>query len=314
MGEIRGFWAIAALGAALVCAHPTEAHAQTEAPPGFSQATDPSLVPEDTLETAYTLGLGTGVRAAATGTAALALNTSNMGATRGYHIEAFSQLIPGDGDTYWTIGSSVTDSATSKRIALGTSMRGVFSGTDRQYDGWDWRTGVGIQAIPQLGLGLGVRWARLRSKTFEGQRTGPTFNGVTLDASLTVTPLPILKIAGLGYNLVKTNSSLAPQMAGGSIAIVPVESFTAGADVLVDLSTFEKNELLIGFGAEFIASERVPLRIGYRRDNGRSFNQITAGAGYLQGRFGIEFSLRQTLGSVNKETYMIVQTRFVVDR
>ncbi|MEM9730973.1 MAG: hypothetical protein AAF997_20490, partial [Myxococcota bacterium] len=119
---------------------------------------------------------------------------------------------------------------------------------------------------------------------------------------------------GLGYNLVKTNSSLAPQMAGGSIAIVPVESFTAGADVLVDRSTFEKNELLIGFGAEFIASERVPLRIGYRRDNGRNFNQITAGAGYIQGRFGVEFSLRQTLGSVNKETYMIVQTRFVVDR
>lgn len=314
MGETRGFWALLALGAVFAFVLPRVALAQTEAPPGVSGETPRSLVPEDTYETAYTLGLGTGARAGATGTSALALNTSNMGATRGYHIEAFSQLIPGDGDTYWTIGSAVTDSATSKRIALGTSMRGVFSGTDRQYDGWDWRTGVGIQAIPQLGLGLGIRWARLRSKTFEGQRTGPTFNGVTLDASLTVTPLPILKIAGLGYNLVKTNSSLAPQMAGGSVAILPVESFTAGADILVDLTTFEKNELLIGFGAEFVASERVPLRIGYRRDNGRGFNQITAGAGFTQGRFGIEFSLRQTLGSENKETYMIIQTRFVVDR
>lgn len=302
-----------ALGASAV-ALPSAALAQTEASPGFSGEAPRSLVPEDTLETAYTLGLGTGVRAAATGTSALALNASNMGAERAYHIEAFSQLIPGDGDTYWTIGSSVTDSATSKRIALGTSFRGVFSGTDRRYDGWDWRTGIGVTAIPQLALGLGIRWGRLRSKTFDGQRIGPTFNGVTLDASLTVTPLPILKIAGLGYNLVKTNSSLAPQMAGGSVAIIPIESFTAGADLLVDLSTFENNELLFGFGAEFVASERVPLRLGYRRDNGREFNQITAGAGYVQGRFGIEFSLRQTLGSENKETYMIIQTRFVVDR
>ncbi|MEM7137112.1 MAG: hypothetical protein AAF500_11065 [Myxococcota bacterium] len=299
------FWVLAAPGVV---------DAQTAAPPGFSNEADPSLVPEDTLETAYTLGMGAGVRAGATGTSALAYNVSNMGAKRAYDIEAFSQLIPGDGDTYWTIGSSVVDSATSKRIALGTSMRGVFSGTDRQYDGWDWRTGVAIQAIEQLGLGLGVRWGRLRSKTFNEQRTGPTFNGVTLDASLTVTPLPMIKLAGLGYNLIKTNSSLAPQMAGGSVAIVPVESFTAGADLLVDLSTFEKNELLIGVGAQFIASEKVPLRIGYRRDNGREFNQITAGAGFTQGRFGVEMSIRQTLGSADKETYILVQTRFVVEQ
>jgi len=309
MWEIRAFWAAAAVGLLTWLTAP--AAAQTAAPPGVSDVADPALVPEDTLETPYTLGMGTGARAGATGTSALAYNASNMGATNAYHIEAFSQVIPGGGDAYWTIGSSVTDSSTSKYVSLGTSFRGIFSGTDRRYSGWDWRTAIGVQAIEQLGLGLGVRWGRMNAETSEGERLGPSFSGVTLDASLTITPIPMLKLAGLGYNLIKTHSSLAPQMAGGSASLVPVEAFTIGADVLVDLSTFEDPELLIGFGAQFIAGEMVPLRFGYRRDNGRELNAITAGAGFNKGKFGIEASIRQTLGS-EKETYLVVTTRFVV--
>jgi hypothetical protein len=55
----------------------------------------------------------------------------------------------------------------------------------------------------------------------------------------------------------------------------------------------------------------VPLRIGYRRDNGRNLNQITAGAGFNKGKFGVEAALRQTLGS-RKESYILIMTRFAV--
>ncbi|MGB5811528.1 MAG: hypothetical protein WBG86_13405 [Polyangiales bacterium] len=305
--------AILLAAGACVLTTPRLGFAQTAAPPGVSQEAPRSVTPEDTLETAYTLGMGTGSRAGAMGTSALAYNASNMGAQRGYDIEAFSQLIPGDGDTYWTIGTSIVDSATSQRISLGTSFRATFAGTDREYDGLDWRTAIGIKAIEQLSLGFAVRWGRFDSKTFDGERIGPSFNGITVDASLTITPLPFIKIAGLGYNLVKTDSPLAPQMAGGSVSIVPIESFTAGFDLLADLSTFEKTELLLGGGAQFVAGEKVPLRIGYRRDNGRDLNQITAGAGFSQGKFGIEASIRQTLGS-QKETYIILVSRFVVEQ
>ena len=259
--------------------------------------------------------MGAGVRAGATAVSALAYNTSNMAAVSTYHVEAFSQLIPGSksqGGTYWTIGSSVTDSTTSKKIAMGTSFRGVFSGEGRRYSGWDWRSGIGIQAIPQLSLGIGFRWGRLSSeRNEEGQRLGPSFDGITLDASMTITPIPWLKLAGLGYNLIKTNSSLAPQMAGGSVAITPIEAFSLGGDILFDFTTFQKNELIAGAGVSYIAGEMVPLRLGYRRDQGRDLNQITAGAGFNKGKIGAEMALRQDIGG-RKETYLLIMMRFVV--
>ena len=84
-----------------------------------------------------------------------------------------------------------------------------------------------------------------------------------------------------------------------------------GGDILVDLSTFEKNELLGGGGVQFIAGEKIPLRVGYRRDGGRGLNQFTASAGFNQGKFAVEAALRQTLGS-QKESYIMIVTRFVV--
>jgi len=315
MGGTPALRAAAIVGLMTALCPAQAALGQTEAPSGIGDVADPRLVPtQDTLETTYGLSMGSGARAGATGISALAYNASNMGAVSAYHIEAFSQIIPGSkdlGGTYWTIGSAVTDSSTSKRIALGTSFRGVFSGEGRRYSGWDWRSGIGIQAIPQLGIGLGFRWAKLKPDRVEGQRIGPSFNGITLDTSITITPIPWLKIAGLGYNLVKTYSALAPRMAGGSVALAPVESFSIGADVLVDLTTFEKSTLIAGAGVSYTAAEMVPLRLGYRRDSGRDLNQITVGAGYSKGKIAFEVALRQDIGA-RKETDMMFMIRYVV--
>mgnify|MGYP001583392738 FL=1 len=238
-----------------------------------------------------------------------------MAAVPLYHIEAFSQLIPGsksNGGTYWTIGSSVTDSTTAKKFALGTSFRGVFGGEGRRYRGWDWRSGIGVQPIPQLGIGLGFRWAQIRSDIEDGQRVGPTFDGITLDASMTVTPIPWLRLAGLGYNLIKTYSALAPQMAGGSVSLAPVEAFSLGGDVLVDFTTFEKNELIAGAGISYVAAELVPIRFGYRHDGGRNLNQLTAAIGFNKNKIGTEVALRQDIGG-RKETYLLIMFRYAVE-
>jgi hypothetical protein len=288
---------------------------QTETPSGVGGIADPALVPtEDTLDTTYGLAMGTGARAGAMGVSALAYNTSNMAAISTYDVEAFSQIIPGSksqGGTYWTLGSSISDSTTSKKIAMGTSFRGVFSGEGRRYSGWDWRSGIGIQAIPQLGLGIGVRWAKLKADRRDGQRLGPSFDGITLDASMTITPIPWLRLSGLGYNLIKTHSVLAPQMAGASVNLAPVESFSFGGDMLFDFTSFQKTEISWGGGVSYIAGEMVPLRFGYRRDNGRNLNQITAGAGFNKGKIGAEVALRQDVGG-RKETYLLFMFRVVV--
>jgi hypothetical protein len=285
------------------------------APSGVGGVASPDLVPtEDTLDTTYGLAMGSGARAGALGVSALAYNASNMAAVSTYDVDTFSQLIPGsksNGGTYWTIGSSISDSTTSKKIAMGTSFRGVFSGENRRYSGWDWRSALGIQAVPQLGIGVGFRWAKLKADRVDGQRVGPSFEGITMDASLTITPIPWLRVSGLGYNLVKTHSALAPQMAGGSVSLAPVESFSVGGDLLFDFTTFETTKLIAGVGVSYTAGEMVPLRLGYRRDKGRNLNQITAGAGYTKGKVGAEVALRQDIGG-RKETYLIFMFRIVV--
>lgn len=325
MGANRAYLGAAIAGLLTVLCPWQLASAQLEAPSGVGGFGDPAQVPsEDTLETTYGLAMGSGARAGATGASALAYNTSNMAAVPAYHVEAFSQLVPGSksqGGTYWTIGTTITDSTTAKKIAMGTSFRGVFSGEGRRYSGWDWRSGIGIQAIPQIGIGIGFRWAKLKSDWSDepcptadscSVRVGPFFEGITIDTSLTVTPIPWLKVSGLGYNLVKTYSTLAPQMAGGSVSLTPVESFTMGGDVLVDFTSFEKNQIIAGGGLSYVAAEMVPLRFGYRRDNGRHLNQLTAGAGFNKGKIGAEMALRQDIGG-RKETYLLFMFRFVVE-
>ena len=310
----RALWATAIVGLVTALC-PAKAALGQQAPSGVGGVATPAIVPtEDTLDTTYGLAMGSGARAGATGVSALAYNTSNMAAVSTYDVEAFSQIIPGsksDGGTYWTMGSSISDSTTSKKIAMGTSFRGVWSGENRRYSGWDWRSGIGIQAVPQLGIGVGFRWAKLKSERHEGQRLSPSFDGITMDASLTITPIPWLRVSGLGYNLIKTHSALAPQMAGGSVSLAPVEAFSIGGDMLFDFTTFRKTELIAGAGVSYIAGEMVPLRFGYRRDQGRNLNQITAGAGFNKGKVGAEMALRQDIGG-RKETYLIVMFRFVV--
>ena len=314
MGRTRALWGTAIVGLLTALCPARVAWAQAT-PSGVGGIATPDLIPtEDTLDTIYGLSMGSGARAGAIGVSALAYNTSNMAAVSKYDVEAFSQIIGGnksDGGTYWTMGSSIADSTTSKKIAMGTSFRGVFSGANRRYSGWDWRSGIGIQAVPQLGLGVAFRWAKLKSDRVDGQRVGPSFEGVTMDASLTVTPIPWLRVSGLGYNLIKTNSALAPQMAGASLSLAPIESFNFGGDVLFDFTTFEKTKLIAGAGVSYTAGEMIPLRIGYRRDAGRNLNQITAGAGYVKGKVGAEIALRQDIKG-RKETYLILMFRFVV--
>ena len=100
-------------------------------------------------------------------------------------------------------------------------------------------------------------------------------------------------------------------MAGGSIALAPVEAVSFGGDVLVDFTTFDKSKIIGGAGVSYVAGEMVPLRFGYRRDAGRKLNQITAGVGFNKGKFALESALRQDVGG-RRETHLMFMFRFVV--
>lgn len=286
------------------------AAAQTEGSSGVIGSGEPTtFAREDTFESARGLGMGSGVRASAAATSALAYNPANLALARAYHIEAFSSIVTSERS--WTIGTAVTDSVSSK-VAMGTSFRGSFGDDTREYKGWDWRSGVGIALIPQLSIGVGLRWAKLRARTDEnGERLGPRLRGFSMDAAISATPIKWLHIAALGYNLINLDSPLAPQMVGGSVALAPVEGLDIGTDILADLSTFEDPELVLGGGAEYVIAKQVPVRLGYRRDVGRDLHQITTSVGFVRSKFGLEFALRQDLGNTD-ETHLLFTVRYQV--
>jgi hypothetical protein len=103
------------------------ARAQTSAPSGLTAVDEErARAREDTYETARGIGMGTGGRAGASGTSAVAYNAANLSLARVYHVETAFGYVPGD--NAYSTGGAVIDSVTSS-LALGFSFRGVICGS-----------------------------------------------------------------------------------------------------------------------------------------------------------------------------------------
>jgi len=292
-------------------AAPTLASAQTEIPLGGEPVPDDGTRPrESTYETARGLGMGTGTRASAAGTSAIAYNPANLALAPVYHLESFATYIPND--RAWMYGGAVADSVTN-RMAAGFSMHGVYGNDDRNYRGFDSRLALSVPFSDAISIGVAGRYVRLRSRTENenGDRVGPGVKAFTLDAGLRVTPVAGLHIALVGSNLIPTDSSLAPMLLGGGVSYSYETLFSIGADVLVDMTSFDGPELLIGGGAEVLLGGQVPLRLGFRRDQGRELNQITAAIGYVDQKVGLDVALRQDVNGP-KETQLLFAFRYHV--
>lgn len=293
-------------GATTVAAQATEL-------PGTGDLVDPEgeAPREQTYETARGIGMGTGARASAQGTSALAYNPANIGMGQLYHIETMAAFARGD--RAWMYGGSVVDSVTSK-VAAGLSMHGFYGSGDRALRGYDGRLALGLPLSPKIGLGVTARYMSLRSRleNEDGESVGAAVKAFTLDAAVRVTPMDGLHIALLGNNLIKTDSPLAPMLLGGSLSYSFGTVFSAAIDVMVDITTFDSPELLVGGGLEYLAGESFPLRVGYRRDQGRELNQVTASVGYVDQQFGLDLAMRQDVANGDNDTQILLNLRYHV--
>jgi hypothetical protein len=263
---------------------------------------------ENTLETARTLGLGTGARASAMGTSAVAQNAANLGMAEMYHLESGVGIVPGGG---WWMGGTVMDSVSS-RVAAGMSVRGVFNQDLHDYSGIDGRMSLGLPLSPMFGIGVSGRYVRLRPDGQDDGMGDPGTKGFTMDVALRFSPFKILHLAGLGYNLIDRGTALVPRLMGGSASIAPMETLTIGGDVLVDMTTFERNAILAGGGIEYLAGGMLPLRVGYRFDSGRAVHAVTGSIGYVTQQMGIDFALRQDVAGERRDTQLLITVRYHV--
>ncbi|HEY6879010.1 MAG TPA: hypothetical protein VI299_13375, partial [Polyangiales bacterium] len=221
-------------------------------------------------------------------------------------------------------GGAIVDSITG-RLAAGASARMLFGDNEAgDNKGWEAKVGLAFPIIEQLSIGLAGRYARFsvsdpravpERPAMLGQPVDQTFRikHFTLDAAATLRPIPGLSIAALAYNLVDTKSKLAPMTVGGGAAF-STGALTVGGDVLVDLNrqdTFPGPRLTMGGGLEYLASNILPLRVGYAYDQGRKQSFITGGLGYIDPRFAIQISMRQTANGKSETALFFAASVFV---
>jgi len=273
-----------------------------------SDVTDKSVCPEPVAyESARGIGLGTGVRATSVSTSALAYSPGALSLGNLYHIEGNIDYI-GVGDAV-ALGGGVVDSSTSQ-LGAGIGLRGFLSG-DGGYDGLDGRLGLGLSLSEAFAIGLAGRYITLTTQETVGDETetNTLAQGFTLDASLRVMPTDGLQIDVAALNFVDLEDAEVPVTIVTSMAFAVIDTFSLGADVLVDLSTFDKAALTVGI--EFLAGAAIPLRAGYRGDLARETHAITAGVGYVDAQVGFDIGLRQNVAG-DKETRVMAAMRYYV--
>jgi hypothetical protein len=284
------------------------------------------VVREARIESARGTALGTGARASSASTQAMADNVANLSAGHVAHVETLYPYQPQLKSM--AAGASIVDGMTSGYLAAGLAARWLFSGKS---SGWEGRLGLGVPIGEMLSLGLAGRFSNItifdrkaRAENWdapppeEGDEPAPAdhkykLKAFTLDAAVSLHPIPGLSISALGYNLINTKSPLAPLLVGGSLSFGR-ETFSLGTDVLVDLNQhkeFSGAKLQVGGGIEYLTQGVAPLRAGYLYDQGRKQHAISAGIGYLNKQFSIQVSLRQYVAG-SKDTTLFSAVQYFV--
>lgn len=261
------------------------------------------------VETARGLAMGTGARASGRGVSSVAYNPAAMGMGEVYQI---GSIVDFDVETgAWGFGGIAVDSVTSDKVAAGFSGRGVRGGGNDAFNGYDLRLALGLPLGEMFGIGATARFVRLRNGLQDEVAGDQNLKRFTMDVSLMFRPIESLSFAAFGYNLIDTDSTLAPRMVGGGIAFDYETTFSIGVDLLVDLSTYDDPAIIAGGGAEFLAGNIVPIRAGYEFNSGRDAHFISAGLGYVHEQAGIDLSMRRGVSN-SRETRLVLGFQYHV--
>lgn len=264
------------------------------------------------IDTTRSGGMSGALRAAGNGTTAPFLNPASMTLARIYHIEALGQVTPEYG--HITFGSVIVDSITNK-LAGGVAVSGGFldsfqdTATSLDRSWLDVRLALAYPIVDAFSVGLGGRYIKVTQsglgplgdskasgglKDPEGEGRLSMVNIATFDAGISIKAGDLVRLGISGQNLTYNNDGILPTMLGGGVAIAH-EDFTIEVDGVADFTSYMTPTARIMGGGEYLLVDRVPLRLGYRFDQGADSHQISGGFGYLAREFMIEASVRRTL-------------------
>lgn len=277
-------------------------------------------------ETTRSGAMGGALRSLGSGTSALFLNPAAMTTTRVYHIEAQAQLSPEAGRQIY--GGNVVDSVTG-RLAGAASFSGGFvdpKGTHRSL--LDVRAGLAYPVSDRFSIGLGGRWLKLNQESITapfaldslsgglGDPAGKRdsrfafVNALTFDVGVTARLGDNVYLSAVGQNLTYPNNGVLPTTVGGGLGFANANLSIEG-DGVADLSSWGKPTARLMAGGEYLAGNHVPIRLGYRFDQGAKLHTLSAGLGYISSEFSIEGTVKRTLSQPGVTTMIFSVSYFL---
>ncbi|MCL2777674.1 MAG: hypothetical protein FWD73_06690 [Polyangiaceae bacterium] len=253
-------------------------------------------------------------------TGALFKNPANLLASRVYHLEGLAAF--GPEARRQSFGGAVVDSSKGR-------LAGGIGGTWNEMDpdgikrSWtDLRLALAYLFGNAFSLGMTGRYLRVMQRTAagplgaslasDGTSTKPIFNQLTFDAGAALTLAEGVRLGVSGHNLTSTKTSLAPVLLGTGLGFSN-GMVTLEGDVQFDFTTYSTTRARAMLGAEYIAAGCLPLRAGYRYDDGTKTHGVGFGVGYTDPRFGIEVSARRDLVADHPATMISIALRIFID-
>jgi opacity protein-like surface antigen len=264
--------------------------------------------------------MGGGLAATGASTVALYQNPASMELTRVYHFEAEGAFCP-EARRY-DFGGAIVDTANG-RFGGGLGANFGMLDPDGVHRSWtDFRVALSYQLADRFSLGIAGRYLGVDQDTSagpfgdslisSGTPSKPLGEYLTLDAGMTITPIEGLHIAVVGHNLTDPGVSLAPTTVVGGIGYAN-RLFAVEGDVLTDFTTWSSDTVRVMTGAELFIGEHVPIRAGYRYDQGTNTHALSAGLGYIGQQWSAEYSIRRDIVSDHPATMMSLSLRYFYD-
>ena len=265
------------------------------------------------IENPRSLALGGAQRALSYSLGGLFANPANMASTAVYHLGGLAEIWP-EADRFSYGGGAVDSIVNSKGLAGGiggTVSRQDRDGIDRQYN--DLRFALALPFQDKFFVGLGGRFLWLsqdgpgplgRSLASTGLAKERIVTGFTFDAGITIKPAEGFSLAVVGNNLSDPGTGFQPLSAGGGLGY-SVKEFGVESDVVFDFTTWDRTTVRAMGGAEVLVGESVPLRLGYRYDEGADSHAISGGVGYVDRSFAADMAVRRVV-SGDKATAIVL--------
>ncbi len=244
------------------------------------------------------IGLGGTLRASPSGTSGIYLNPAVLAMVPLYHIELMYQYT---GQEQGHMGGlAVVDSVTTF-IAAGLSFN--YSGIRQQrteHDAFDGRLALAGGIGNVFFIGATGRYLHLEQNK-ASNKWGPVgkpalpasgsqqADGFTFDVGTAFRLGNVVTLGLVGYNLTNTGSVFAPIELGGGIGLKLLQMLLLELNGVVDFTSHDDPAWEIHFGTELFLAQRVALRAGYIYDIYYNMHSVSAGLGYVDKQFALDF-------------------------